>query len=129
MIIKSVTEFSLPENLEAILEEEGYWEDDSFEPILVTVEPVEIEGEEKISYQLSFETLDDFEEVEGDEWEEILRGFIREIDPDFEKVVQGDSESSTCVLWVDNAEDFVKLMEYTAQLLEDDETLKRLSEK
>ena len=51
MKIKPIGEFEFPANLNSILTDEEYWEDESFDPITITVEEIQYRGEDMISYQ------------------------------------------------------------------------------
>ena len=82
MKIKSIEEFDFPTELETILKEEEFWEDESFEPITITIEEIQYKGLDMISYQADFEVLDEYEEIDGDEWEELIRIYIKENEPE-----------------------------------------------
>lgn len=58
--MKQIEELDIPENLAEILEEEGYWEDETFEPIILTVEEVSYKGKDMLSYQAAFDVFDAF---------------------------------------------------------------------
>lgn len=127
--MKKIEEFNIPGNLIDILEKEGYWEDETFEPIMITVGVVSHKGKDMLSYQAAFEVLDGYEEIDGDEWEELIRNFIEEKEPGLEKKIKGDSESSTCVLWINNEADFILMLKFMLDLLEDENEVKRMIEK
>jgi len=118
MKIKSIQEFNFPIKLETILKEEEYWEDESFEPITITVEEIQFNGKNIISYQADFEVLDEFEEIEGDEWEELIIKYIERNDPELLEFVNGDSESSTCVIWTSSQSNFKKILGRMIELIE-----------
>ncbi len=118
MKLNPVSTLRIPGNLKIILEDEEYWEDDSFDPLLITIQPVVYQGKNVISFQAEFEPPDDSDDIDGDEWEEIIRDYIREKDPGLETRIHGDSESSTCVLWTDNEADFRKMLGFMIEVLE-----------
>lgn len=127
--MKQIEELEIPVNLMEILKEEEYWEDETFEPIVITIEEVSYKGKDMLSYQAAFEVLDDYEEIDGDEWEELIRNYIDEKEPSLEKRIKGDSESSTCVLWINNDADFRLMLKCMLELLEDENEIKRMIEK
>ncbi len=129
MKIKSIEDFTIPENLMEILGEEEYWEDESFDPILITVEETEYDGMEMISYTAEFEVLDKYEDIDGDEWEELIRIYIDEKAPDLLEIVMGDSESATCVIWTNNELDFRKILGLMIELIENKKEVKRIIKK
>ena len=77
MKLQSVSNFKLPEKLLEILEAEEYYEDESFEPIITTVEETIYKGEDMISYQAEFEILDEYEGIDGNEWEELIKNMSK----------------------------------------------------
>lgn len=78
MKIKSINNLKIPENLLEILKKEEYWEDDSFDPILITVQEVQYHGKDMIAYTAEFEVLDEYEDIDGDEWEDLIWLYIQE---------------------------------------------------
>ncbi|MBK9018316.1 MAG: hypothetical protein IPM82_32085 [Saprospiraceae bacterium] len=108
------------------MKEEEYWEDETFNPILITIEEVQYKGKSMISYQAAFEVLDEFDDIDGDEWEGILREYVREKAPDLETKIHGDSESSTCVVWLENEADFKKTLGLMIELLRSEEDIERI---
>ena len=67
---------------------------------------IQYKGKDMISYQADFELLDEYEDIDGDEWEELIRIYIKENEPELLEFVKGDSESSTCVIWANNQSNF-----------------------
>ena len=126
MKIKSIDKLKIPKNLLKILYEKEYWEDYSFEPILITIEEIQYHGEDMISYQAEFEVLDEYEDIQGDEWEELIRIYIKEKEPKFVSKIEGDSEMATCVLLTNNESDFRRMLGYIIELLEDNKTVNRI---
>lgn len=118
MIIKSIHKFVIPENLKAILTEQEYWEDDSFTPLMITIEKIQYRGEHMISYQADFGVLDEYENIGGYEWEELIRKYIQKEEPKLLKFVKGDSESSTCVIWTNDASKFKQILGRMIELIE-----------
>lgn len=63
--MRSVDELEIPVNLNEILEKEGFWEDETIEPLLITIEKIEYKGIETISFQAEFETFEEYEKIDG----------------------------------------------------------------
>ncbi|MBL7809039.1 MAG: hypothetical protein JNN28_14565 [Saprospiraceae bacterium] len=127
--MKKFKALEIPDNLIEILEEEGYWEDDTFDPVVITIEEIFYKEEAMMSYQAAFDVLDTYEEIDGDEWEELIKNFIEEKEPGLEQRIKGDSESSTCVLWTNNEADFRLMLKCILALLEDDNEINRIIKK
>ena len=118
MKFRSISEFNFPENLSKILEDEGYYEDETFEPITITVQEIQYKGEDMISYQAEFEVLDEYEQIDGDEWEKLIRIYIEEKEPELLEFITGDSESSTCVIWTNKESKFINILNRMIELIE-----------
>ncbi|MTB53873.1 hypothetical protein [Lewinella sp. W8] len=73
MKIKSVEEFAFPQDLESIVRQEGYWEDESFEPLIIVVDQVQYKGEEMLSYQVQFDLFRESGGMDGNQWEDMFR--------------------------------------------------------
>ena len=112
--------------MESILKEEVYWEDESYEPITITVEEIQYKGKDMISYQADFDVLDEYEDIDGDEWEELIRKYIEKNEPELLKFVKGDSESSTCVIWTNNPSNFKKILGRMIELIENKKEVNRI---
>ena len=119
MKIKLIEKLKIPLNLKEFLAEEEYWEDDSFEPLLLTIQEIEFNGKDSISYQAEFEINEDYPFASGDSLEVLLRSFIYQKDQNLERKIKGDSESSTCVLWIDTESDFKKMLGFFIRLVTD----------
>jgi len=118
----------VPHDIEKIILEKGIWGNTDIEPLYLSAMEVTHNGVDLISYQIEFSageklgmvnTLLEQKEIEldGDGWELFIRKFIKERNPDLEKNLFGDSESETCVLWVDNREDYIKTLEHLLNLI------------
>lgn len=127
MKIKSIEEFEFPNDLNSILKEEEYWEDESFEPITITVEEIQYKGKDMVSYQADFEVLDEYEEIDGDEWEKLIRIYIERNELELLEFVKGDSESSTCVIWTNNQSNFKKILGRMIELIENKNEVNRIT--
>lgn len=129
MKIRSISNLRIPENLFKILEEEEYWEEESFEPLMITVEEIQYRGEDMISYQVTFEVLEEYKDINGDEWEELIRIYIEEKEPELVKYIQGDSERSTCVIWTNSESSFKKILGRMIELISSEDEVKKILEK
>lgn len=69
---------------------------------------------------------DEYEEIDGDKWEEIIKVYIEENEPELNKEIHGDSESSTCVLWTNNEIKFKRLLLRIIELLENELEVNRI---
>lgn len=110
MKFSSTKNFSFPSNLVSILKAKEYFEDDRFDPILISVQEDIYEGKEIISYQIEFEVLEEFEDIDGDLWEKLIRKYIQKEEPQLLKYINGDSEISTCAIWTDNQSMFLNIL-------------------
>jgi len=126
MKIKSINNLKIPENLLEILKKEEYWEDDSFDPILITVQEVQYHGKDMIAYTAEIEVLDEYEDIDGDEWEDLIWLYIQEKAPELSDKMMGDSESATCVIWSNKESEFIKILELMIELIEDKNEVYRL---
>ncbi|WP_185154584.1 Imm51 family immunity protein [Flavilitoribacter nigricans] len=124
--MSAIQNWALPADLESILEMEGYWEDDTFAPIRITVEAIEYQGKDLISYQAEFAPPDTGAEIDGDDWEAIFYLYLQETEPALVNGIRGDSESETCVLWTSDADVFRKMLARLVELLAKPEEVKRL---
>lgn len=126
--MKNINQLKFPDNLAEIIEEDGIWEDDSFEPFLITAVEAEFKGHDVISYQVEFSPELDLEEqneilrkynfeTDGYAWEGLIREYVEIKEPAFQKMIIGDSESDTCVLWTANQYDFRKLLNYVQEVI------------
>lgn len=126
MKIKPVTQFKTPENLEEILATEEYWEDDSFGPLIVNIQPTIYNDKEIVSYQLVLPVLENYENINGPQWETMVTRYISEKKPELKESLNGDSDHSCCVLWTTDEAKFKQLLKWTIHLLEHKEEIKRL---
>ncbi len=135
--MKKIDQLVFPKNLAQILETDGIWSDDTFDPITVTVVEAEYNGDEITSYQLEITAGGDFEAIEavmeangmessGLDWEDLIREYIHRIDSVLENKIMGDSEGATCVLWVRDESSFRKILGHVLDMTGDIVAVKRL---
>jgi len=118
--------WKIPKNIQTRVDaEDGMWEDERFDPILLTVmSGVEYEGRDiPLSWQIEFDPFDDrlgaankkLEssgiEPDGDGWAEVIQKKFAKRYPKLAGELHSDSESSTCVLWVESENACQKLIE------------------
>ncbi|HYV90220.1 MAG TPA: Imm51 family immunity protein [Chitinophagales bacterium] len=126
--MKGLEHLKIPNNLTQVLEEEGMWEDETFAPVHITVMESEFKGKNVIGFQLEFSPHENFNEinevmeengieVDGYNWEGLIRKFLKKKDKKFEAKVIGDSEGETCVLWTQTEEDFRRLLGFTIEFI------------
>lgn len=118
--------WDIPDNLDELLEdEEGMWEDDRWEPILLTVMTGTVYQGRKIPYscQIEFEPEDErleAQEIEPDgyHWGRVIHERISETHPALaDQLHLEDCEAATCVVWVESEETCRLLMEATWKLM------------
>jgi hypothetical protein len=137
--MKKIDQLVFPKNLDKILEQDGIWSDETFDPIGVTVLEAELDGEDIVCYQLEIAAGEDFEEIEavmeahgmeasGYEWEDLVREYIHRIDPILENKLRGDSEGATCVLYAPDESSFRKMLGHVLDMTGDIVAVKRLFE-
>jgi Immunity protein 51 len=137
--MKKIDELVFPQNLALLMDRDGIWGDDSFEPIKIMVIEAEIEGDDIMCYQLEIVAGDAFEEIEaimdengidadGYGWEDTIREYIHRIDPILENKIESDSEEATCVLWVPDEANFRKLLGHVLDLTGSLSAVKRVFE-
>ncbi|MEM6260429.1 MAG: hypothetical protein AAF711_00805 [Planctomycetota bacterium] len=95
--------WKIPPNLLQLLEEDedDIWEDDQWAPVLLTaMAGTSYEGRDiPIMWQIEFEPPDG---RDGDEWAELVAEAFSKRHPDHASELHSDSESDTCVLWVES---------------------------
>ena len=122
-------ELSIPKNINQILEEDGIWENEKFEPILISVMESEYKGKDVIGFQMEFSAWEELglinqnlkrkeKELDGDEWETLIRKYIKSKNSILENSIHGDSESETCVLWTETKEEFEEMMNMIFELID-----------
>jgi hypothetical protein len=108
--------WKLPKDLNQILQEDGVWDDERFDPILLTVMSGTSYGGRKISlaWWIEFDPYDkrlqhankkieqSGIEPDGDGWSEVVITHFAKRHPKLADELHSDSESSTCVLWVES---------------------------
>jgi hypothetical protein len=124
--------WKIPKNIQTrVDDEDGMWEDERFDPILLTViSGVEYEGREiPLSWQIEFDPFDDRLETanekleasgiepDGDGWAEHIESKFSKRYPKLADELHSDSESSTCVLWVESEKACQKLIELVWSLI------------
>jgi hypothetical protein len=119
---------NLPQNLSHILREEGVWEDESFAPILITVEETVYKGKDILGYQMEFPSWENLGQISdlfeskkiilnGYEWHSLILEFVKSKNRKLVNKIHDDSESETCVLWTKSEKDFVEMMTYIFELI------------
>jgi hypothetical protein len=128
--MKNISQLKFPKNLRHIVDEEGVWETEAFEPIIITVMEFEHIGQDVLGYQLEFDPFEkEMEPInqlmmdrgidpDGNEWEGLIQRFVRSRDRVLGESLNGDSETSTCVLWTHTEDEFRRLLTLTISLLE-----------
>ena len=136
MIFPKVDTLVVPKNIDQYLAEKEVWYcDGEYAPINLLIEKSFYNGNPTLNYQLSFDPsdiIDEWEEqgfeffeqeseneidYDGYEFESYIRQYIGKRDTVLLANLKGDSESATCVLWVDNEIDFRKLLKYCFEAL------------
>jgi hypothetical protein len=129
-IMKSISQLKFPKNLRRIVEEEGIWETEVFDPLIISVMEFEHIGQDVLGYQMEFEPFGKvFEPInqlmvdrgidpDGTEWEELIHRFVRSRDRALSDGLNRDSETSTCVLWTHSEDEVRRLLSLTMSLLE-----------
>ena len=131
--MKKMPTWKSPKNIGKALDEgEGYWEDERWSPILLTVmSGTEYEGREiPVAWQIEFDpSEDDFETVnarleemeiepDGYGWGDYIQKAIRKVNPALAKRLHTtDCETATCVIWVETEEDCRSLLETAWKLI------------
>ena len=119
-----------PPKLRAIIADEGSYQDDTLSPLMISVSELGHKGRTVIGYQLTLPAGEHYEEIEdlmydagqkinGENWEALLRSYLKFKDSAFEKQIEGDSEGANCVLWSDKEDVFRKLLAYVLEFLAD----------
>lgn len=107
----------IPDNINQIVIKDGIWENSVLMPFYLSALEVVHKGKNIFSYQVEFNCNDEIGkinqllikneiELDGYGWEMFIRKFLKENNEEFEKRIFGDSESETCVLWVENTNDY-----------------------
>lgn len=117
MQIPTFENWSFPDELHRYMAEEGFWECNHFDPILITVQEVEYKGQSMISYEASLDIVEDFGDQDGYDVEKIILTHIRQIDEGFHSRINSDTEGETCVLWCSSSTDFYLLLSYMLEAL------------
>jgi hypothetical protein len=129
-------EWNIPENLQALIEADsadgdGMWEDDSWDPILLTVMAgTSYNGRDiPLSWQIEFQPADARLEQankaiedrglepDGYGWAKLIGDAFTKDHPELaEELHFGDTEIATCVVWVESESTCKTLMEVTWSL-------------
>jgi len=127
--------WEIPANLESLVEDgDGMWEGDRWDPIILTVMSGTSYGGRDIplAWQIEFDPYDDRLEAanhrleatgiepDGDGWAELIIQKFAERNPKLSRELHSDSESSTCVLWVESEAACKELTELVWSLLHQD---------
>jgi hypothetical protein len=127
--------WQIPADLEQLLnaDDGGMWEDNSWAPIVLTVmKDITLEGRaipmawqiEFHQYEVQSESANQKIENLGIEpnslgWEIFLTGVIEERHPDIVDELHFDSETDTCVVWVESEETCKRLIQVAWSLIHD----------
>lgn len=130
---RKLPQWKIPRNIAKRVEaEDGMWEDERFDPILLTVmSGNSYQGREiPLTWQIEFDPYDDrlaaaSEKIEasgiepdGDGWAEFIEKKFATRYPKFAGQLHSDSETSTCVLWVKSEKDCKKLVGFVWSLIQ-----------
>lgn len=127
-------EWSIPDNLLQLVDDDegGIWEDNTWDPILLTVQKHIIYHGRPIplAWQIEFEPFGPgFEaanetlrglglDADGYGWATLIKFVAEKSHPDIAKELQfGDTEASTCVVWVESEAACHQLIEMTWALI------------
>lgn len=128
MYMLKIDELKFPPKLRGIIADEGFYQDDSFEPLLINVSELGHKGRVVIGYQLILKAGEHYEEIEdlmyeakqkinGASWEALIRRYLKSRDAAFEKQIEGDTEGANCVLWTDKEDLFRRLLAYVMEFV------------
>lgn len=126
--MKTFSHFSMPKNLTQILTDEGYWEDDNYDPIFLSVEEISFKGKKTPAFQISFPKLEDFEGIDGCAWEAIITRYVQEIRADLAKAIHSKSVEKECILWVETEQQYKQLLNIIAELFNSPDAVESLYE-
>jgi len=129
--------WNIPENLQAFIDADGsdgdgIWEDDSWDPIQLTVMAGTSYGGRDIplSWQIEFQPADVREEakkameargieLDGYGWAKLIHDVFAKDHPELaDELHFGDTEIATCVVWVESESTCKTLMEVTWSLIQ-----------
>jgi len=126
-------EWSIPENLLELVDgdEGGIWEDDSWDPILLTVMKGTVYRGRPIplAWQIEFEPVGPRFEVaneklmtlgldpDGYGWATLIKNVAEKYHPDLAKELQFDEELAACVVWVESEDACRQLIQMTWTLI------------
>ena len=117
MLRRTLPAWTMPEDVEAVVAAEGFWESDHWDPIMLSVEgDTEYEGRlipmrwqiEFVPYSPEFveanQRLDDGLGVtpDGYKWSDAIQNVIRAKAPKVFEEMHDDSGQGSCVLWVES---------------------------
>ncbi len=97
----------IPNDIKEYLDKNEFWEHEISNDINLTIENIDHEGVDIISYQISIEGVKD-----GIDLENKFMEYISEHDPVIQKKISGDSESSTFVIWTASKKTFEIIINY-----------------
>jgi hypothetical protein len=125
-------EWRVPKNLlELINEKDGLWEDDRWDPILLTVmQGTVYHGRDiPLAWQIEFEPVGPSFQcanekliklgliADGYGWATLIKSVAEKDHPDLAKELRFDEESSTCVVWVESEAACRQLIQITWALI------------
>ena len=124
-----MNKIEIPDSINQILEDEGIWEDESFDPIIVTVMESVYKGKDVIGFQMEFPAWEKLGKInqllevkekrlDGYEWENLIRKYIKIKGSKLEAAIHGDSEGETCVLWTETKGEFEAMMKLIFELID-----------
>ncbi len=127
----AMPKWRVPKRLDQIVEEDGCWEDERFDPLLLTVmSGTSYRGRAiPLAWQIEFEPSDERLEYantqlegsdvepDGEGWSEVVRRRFAAKHPKLARQLHSDSESSTCVLWVESEDACKRLVELVWRLI------------
>jgi hypothetical protein len=129
---RKLPKWKIPKNIQKRIDaEDGMWEDERFDPILLTVMSGTSYRGRKIplAWQIEFDPSDEHMkaanqkleassvEPDGDGWAEVIEKELARHHPIIAGELHSDSESSTCVLWVESENACKKLIELVWSLI------------
>jgi Immunity protein 51 len=126
-------EWNIPENLLELVDadEGGIWEDDSWDPILLTVMKGTVYRGRHIpvAWQIEFEPVGPGFQVANDKlrklglepdgygWAALIRNVAEKYHPDLAKELRFDEELAACVVWVESEAACRQLIQMTWALI------------
>jgi hypothetical protein len=111
----SLPKWKVPRDLKRRLAKpDSTWQDERYDPLLLTVSPGYDGRETPFQWQIEFDPFDERLEAAGerlerrgiepdsDAWSSVIQRAFRKRFPKLARELHDDSETSTCVLWVES---------------------------